>query len=228
MSIDQFSHPEIDTLAIYGPADIRPNSRVVIALHGSGGQQEGMARWCSRAVQDDSVTVIAPGSAGGRPWWRMAKSYQMNPDDKEFTGAIDAIVTLVEYILDLDVPPKNIFLVGRSQGACLALEVATEMPEIEFGLVLAMSGGLVGIIITDPQIRSRFAFDSARFHGNRIVLSVHQNDPIVPLIFVQGTRDVLAERGANVTLRVEASYGHQLMPEDQAILHDAVRAAAKS
>lgn len=227
MSVDRFSHPEIDELAIYGPADVGPDSRVVIALHGSGGQQEGIARWCARAVQDDSVTVVAPGSAGGRPWWRMAKSYQMNPDDKEFTGAIDAIVALVEYILERGVLPRNIFLVGRSQGACLALEVATEMPETEFGLVLAMSGGLVGIIITDPQIRSRFAFDAARFHGNRIVLSVHQNDPIVPLIFVQGTRDVLAERGANVTLRVDPSHGHQLMPEDQVILRDAVRAATR-
>lgn len=227
MSFADFDHAGIGTLDIYGPHDVGPHSRVVIALHGSGGNQEGMALWCLRAVEDDSVTILAPGAAGGGSWWRKDKSFQMDPNDGEFVAAIDANIALVEHLLDEGVPARNIFLVGFSQGACLALEVATEMSDIEFGLVLAMSGGLLGTIVEDAGERGRFAFATARFHGNPIVLSVHRDDHAVPLFFVRQTRDVLAERGANVTLRVEPSAGHQLIPEDRIVLSDAVRAAAR-
>lgn len=202
-----------------GPA--RNATAGIVLLHGRGGSADDIVSLMAHAALPD-IAAIAPG-APGNSWWPtsfLAPSAQMEP----FVAAALSQVEQAIATLHADgLPDSRIWLAGFSQGACLAAEAYARIGEPLAGL-LAFSGGLVGTADADgPPSPSLYGHRPKRFdyHGTRkgkVWLSVHENDPHIPLARVTDSAATFATLGATVETAVHPGAGHAILRDDIAAL----------
>jgi predicted esterase len=164
------------------------------------------------------VAVLAP-EAPGRTWWPasfLAPHAAIGPHAAAgVAAAMDAVRTLEAAGL----ARGDIWLLGFSQGACLALESFAREGEALAG-VFAFSGGLVGTgdaggdalpaLYGHPE--KRFSYEGRR--NGHVRLSCHAEDPHIPLTRVRTSAVALRALGAEVDLRIHEGAGHSILPED--------------
>lgn len=190
----------------------------LVLLHGRGASSAdilGLAR--AAGLQD--VAIIAPDAPGGT-WWPtsfLAPSAVIEPHVQAAVAAVGAAVAQLEAD---GLARSAIWLAGFSQGAGLALETFARIGEGLAG-VLAPSGGLVGTSdapgTPDPALYGhtpkRFDYPGRR-DGARVWISVHEQDPHIPLSRVRESRMVMQALGAEVESAVYPGHGHSVMAED--------------
>lgn len=190
----------------------------LVLAHGRGGSAEDILGLLAHAGLTE-VAALAPQAPGGS-WWPTSF---LAPQAVIGTHADRAVAALAGAVGQLEaegIPRNAIWLGGFSQGACLALETFARAGEGLAG-VLAFSGGLVGTGDAggppDPALYGhapkRFDYTGRR-DGARAWLSVHENDPHIPLARVQDSARVLADLGAGVTTRVYPGAGHGVLAAD--------------
>lgn len=193
----------------------------IVLLHGRGGSADDILGLLAHA-DVPQVAAIAP-EAEGRSWWPtsfLAPTAQMAPHvDRALAAVTQAIATL-----EADGIPRNrIWLAGFSQGACLASEAYARMGEGLAGL-LAFSGGLIGTADADGTPsdalygHSPKRFDYTGPRDGKVWLSVHEQDPHIPLQRIRETANTFTALGARVQTRIHPGAGHGLMQDDLAAL----------
>jgi phospholipase/carboxylesterase len=194
----------------------------IVLLHGRGGTAGGMRDlWAAAGIT--GVEVRAPAAAGNS-WWPtsfLAPEAVVGPPRD---SALSVVKGEVEALEAQGIPRQAIWLLGFSQGACLAAEALAR-----FGAGLAgafvFSGGLLGTGDSgEPpaddllgQVPKHFAYDGRR-DGARVWLSVHERDPHIPLRRVRETADVFAALGAEVVMDIRHGTGHSVDQTDLATL----------
>lgn len=122
-----------------GPAPL------VIALHGGGGNGEGMiGRWADKA-RAAGLVVAAPdgiGRLGNRGTWNAGgccgEALRDGVDDIRFIAAV-----IDDLTRRLPVDPHRVYVAGFSNGGMLAHRLALAMPE-RFAAVAVVAGALFG------------------------------------------------------------------------------------
>lgn len=199
-----------------GPAS-GAKSGLVLA-HGRGGSAADILGLLDHAGVPE-VAAIAPEAAGGS-WWPTSF---LAPQAVIGPHADRAVAVMAQAIATLEaegIPRGAIWLGGFSQGAVLALETFARTGEGLAG-VIALSGGLVGTDDAggeaDPALYGHAAkrFDyPGRRDGAKVWVSVHEQDPHIPLRRVRETAAVLTGMGAEVITQVYPGAGHAVMRED--------------
>jgi predicted esterase len=202
----------------------------VVALHGRGGAGGDILSVLDAAGLP-GVAGVAP-EAAGHSWWPtsfLAPAAQTAPFLARGLAAVAGAVALLEA---QGIPRGRVWLMGFSQGACLALEAFARAGEGLAG-AMAFSGGLLGTGDApgepDPALYGQTPkqFDYAgRRDGARVWLSVHARDPHIPLARVQRSAAVLEGLGAGVETVVYPGAGHAVMRDDLAWLRARLNAGA--
>jgi predicted esterase len=109
-------------------------------------------------------------------------------------------------VSDAGITPERIFLLGFSQGACLALEYAARQAR-RFGGVAGLSGGLMGPEGTPREYRGSL-------DGTPVFLGCSLHDPHIPESRVRLTEGVFRRLGANVTMRLYPQPGHTVNADE--------------
>jgi phospholipase/carboxylesterase len=194
----------------------------VVMIHGRGGSGSDILSLLSSAGLP-GVAAVAPEAPGGS-WWPtsfLAPSSQVEPHVQRGLAAVaEAVAALAAEGLARD----RIWLLGFSQGACLALETFARAGAGLAG-VMAFSGGLVGTGDAEGAaeeaiygaVPKRFDYPGTR-EGARVWLSVHERDPHIPLKRVQDSAAVLTALGASVETRVYPGAGHGVMQDDVGVM----------
>jgi predicted esterase len=193
----------------------------LVLLHGRGGSAADILSLHAQAGLG-AVAAVAP-EAPGRSWWPtafLAPAAQMEP---HVAGGLAAVAGALAALEAEGLPRRRLFLAGFSQGACLALEAFARAGE-GLGGVLAFSGGLVGT--ADAGAPSAALYGHAdktlaypgRRDGAKVWLSVHGQDPHIPLKRVQDSAAALTAMGAGVETHVAPGQGHGVFAEDLAAL----------
>ncbi len=193
----------------------------LVLLHGRGATAEDILGLAARAGLQ-GVALAAP-QAPGRSWWPtsfLAPAALMAPHlERALAAATAALGVLEAEGLDR----RRLFLAGFSQGACLALETFARAGA-GLGGVLALSGGLLGTADQGAATPALYGHADKRLtypgrrDGARAWLSVHDQDPHIPLQRVQDSAAALAAMGAEVRTHVVPGAGHGVFPEDLAAL----------
>lgn len=106
-------------------ASLSEAERVVVVLHGYGGDEDDLRRVAREVVElgapEKTAFVFAEGpyKAGlGRAWWTTTDPAQRDDSAQRVSALVDAVLAKT------GLPSDKVVLAGFSQGAALALEVA--------------------------------------------------------------------------------------------------------
>jgi phospholipase/carboxylesterase len=121
------------------------------------------------------------------------------------TSSVEVVKRLINEV-NQHIAIVDIYILGFSQGACLALE-ATARYARPYGGIISFIGGLIG----DKIETGKYSGD---FKGTRIFIGNSAKDPHVPLVRSEESKFVLERLGAEVTLKVYPNKPHTIISQE--------------
>lgn len=179
-------------------------SKVLIMVHGRGGSAEDIVSLANHLEVKD-FALIAP-QATSHSWYPY--SFLMTPSQNEpwLSSALDLLKGIVNDIVAKGISKENIYFLGFSQGACLALEFVTRHAS-KYGGVAAFTGGLIG----DKIYAENYSGD---FSGTPVFIGSSDPDPHVPVERVNESATILEKMNATVTKKIYKNMGHTISRDE--------------
>jgi phospholipase/carboxylesterase len=174
--------------------------KAIIMLHGRGASAESIISLADELNLKDAA-ILAP-QATNNSWYPYSFLAPVKQNQPALDSALLLIDDLLKEIQAAGVPLNKIYLLGFSQGACLALEYVARHAA-GYGGVIAFTGGLIGE-------KLELANYTGDFIHTPIFISTGNPDPHVPLERVQESVAVLEKLNAEVSLRVYNGRPHTI------------------
>ena len=182
----------------------------VIMVHGRGASAEDILGLADELHLDD-VAFYAPQAAGST-WYPYSFLAPIPQNEPGITSGLKKIGAIIETLGEKGLPPRQVAVLGFSQGACLSLEFAARHAR-RYWAVAGLSGGLIGPPGTPRDYEGSM-------EGTPVFLGCSDVDPHIPVERVYETADVCRTLGAAVDLRIYPRMGHTINQDEL----DAVRA----
>lgn len=184
--------------------NIQEAGKVLVMVHGRGGNA-GDILSLAGFLQVDDFALLAP-QAKGNTWYPY--SFMMPPEQNEpgLSSSLEILKELTEYLAENDIPRKNLYFLGFSQGACLTLEFAARNAS-RFGGIVAFSGGLIG----DRIYPENYMGD---FESTPVFIGSSNPDPHIPIERVYATTNILKKMNAAVTEKIYPDMGHTINKDE--------------
>jgi phospholipase/carboxylesterase len=193
-----------DNKYISAGTPVQQAKAALVMLHGRGGSASDIIR-LAKLFNLKDVAIYAP-QATSNSWYPYSFMVPEEQNQPALDSAIEGIGHLVKQIEADGIATDNIYLLGFSQGACLALEYVGRNAK-RYGGVVAFTGGLIG----RGLVNERYQGD---FNGTPILITTGDHDPHVPLSRVEESVKVLKGLGADVTLEVYPGKPHSISPDE--------------
>jgi phospholipase/carboxylesterase len=190
----------------------------IVLAHGRGGSADDILGLMDAAGLNQVAAVAS--QAPGQSWWPVSFLSPAAVLEPHVARGIAAMREGVDSLAAVGIPHDCIWLGGFSQGACLALETFARAGEGLAGC-LGFSGGLVGTKDKGAEpsdtlygyLEKSFDYAGSRT-GAKVWLSVHEQDPHIPLRRARETADVMRRLGAEVDLQIHPGAGHGIRAND--------------
>jgi predicted esterase len=177
----------------------------MIMIHGRGATAPGILELSSAFDTDKKITYRAP-QANGHTWYPYSFMAPTNRNEPGLSSGLQKIYNIIEELESNGIPKERTFLLGFSQGACLASEFIARHPEKYAGLI-ALSGGVIGDSVDFDQY-------TGDLQKTPVFLGCSDVDPHIPKERVDETEELLKQLGADVTKKLYTGMGH-LVNEDE-------------
>lgn len=182
---------------------IEKASKALILLHGRGGSAQDILS-LAEIFCGDSFYVAAP-QAPNNSWYPYSFMAEDRTNEPWLSSAVETVKELMDKIAK-NIPQNQLYLVGFSQGACLALEVATRYAA-RYGGIAAFTGGLIGQTIQQKKYQGNF-------EGTQVFIGNSDRDPHVPLSRSEESKSLIEKLGGKVTLKVYQGMGHTINEDE--------------
>jgi predicted esterase len=176
----------------------------MIMLHGRGAGAADILGLASQFPYAD-LAFLAP-QADQNSWYPYSF---LVPEQQNRPGLDSAMRVISSLILESElqmIPRERIFLLGFSQGGCLALEFAARHPA-RYGGVFGLSGGLFGPPGTTWEYEGSL-------ENTPVFIGCSDVDPHVPQSRVEETAEALRRIGGDVDLRIYPGMGHTVSADE--------------
>ncbi len=178
-------------------------SGALVLLHGRGATAYDMLP-LSYELVDHTFYVAAPQATQNR-WYPESFLADEQMNEPWLSSAIDYVQEVVQNISRV-IPKEKIFVMGFSQGACLALEAFARRAE-RLGGLAAFTGGLIGKELK----RERYQGD---FQGMPLFMGNSDKDPHVPLARSEESKRIVESLGAKVIYKVYPGMSHTINDDE--------------
>lgn len=178
-------------------------SNALILLHGRGGAASDLLPIAQECC-DESFYIAAP-QAANNSWYPFSFMAEENSNEPWLSSSIERIKKIVDDTAR-HIPTDRIYLMGFSQGACLALEFSARHAA-KYGGIAAFTGGLIGHALNVKKY-------NGRFEGTKIFIGNSDKDPHVPLSRSEQSKAILEKMGADVTLKIYPGMGHTITNDE--------------
>ncbi len=177
---------------------------VMLMLHGRGASAQDILS-LAEELPRDGFCFLAPQAANAT-WYPFPFMQPLEKNEPWLSSALNLVDALVTRVRNANIPNEKIFLLGFSQGACLALEYAARHAQ-KYGGIIGLSGGLIG-----PDDTPRDYAGS--FDRTPVFLGCSDVDFHIPKERVMETRDVFARMDAEVTMRLYPNMEHTVNQDE--------------
>jgi len=187
--------------------EIRGNENADLAgimIHGRGATTGSIINLSGQLERED-IYIIAP-QAETREWYPNRFIAPINKNQPHLDNALRTVDKCFEKLLDKGFEKENIFLLGFSQGACLALEYAARNP-CKYKAVIGLSGGLIGPLGKEFDHRGNM-------QKTEVFLGCSEKDPHIPVERVEETAHKFEELNAVVNKKIYPG-GQHTINEDE-------------
>lgn len=183
---------------------LEQTGKALIMIHGRGATAESILS-LSEHLDAADFSLFAP-QATNHSWYPYSFMAPVSQNQPALDSALELIHAAVEQVKDQGIESKDIYLLGFSQGACLASEYATRNAQ-RFGGLLLFTGGLIGQQIDTNNYKGSF-------EGTPVLITTGDPDPHVPVIRVDETVKIMEEKGAEVTKKIYKGRPHTILQEE--------------
>lgn len=181
-------------------APIATARAAMIMLHGRGAMAADIL-FLANELDVRQVAVLAPQAANST-WYPNRFIAPVATNEPWLTSALQVVDGLVQELAASGLGAERVFLLGFSQGGCLALEYAARYPRRYAG-VIGLSSGLIE---NGDQPRAY----SGSLAGSPVLLGCSDVDFHIPVARVDRTADVLTGLGAAVDKRIYPGMDHTI------------------
>ena len=164
----------------------------ILMLHGRGSDAEDII-----SLHEYFNATCYAFTANNNQWYPLP--FNMSKSSNEPFLA-DNINLVIETYKKLKKEHNKIFLLGFSQGACLALEIASKN---EIDGVIAFSGGLIG---SDSEI--------SVLKKSKVFIGCSHNDPFIPFTRAKKTVELFEGTNSNVITSFYEGNTHTITSEE--------------
>jgi phospholipase/carboxylesterase len=176
----------------------------VVMLHGRGASARNILE-LAHPLARPNLAYVAP-TASENTWYPYSFMAETERNQPHLDSALALVGAVVGEVEAAGIPRDRIFLLGFSQGACLATEWVFRNAGRYAGLIV-FSGGLIG-----PPGTTWSTDDS--MEGTPVFLGCSDIDSHIPALRVEETAEVFRAMGAAVTKRIYPGMGH-LVNDDE-------------
>ncbi|MFP4644248.1 MAG: alpha/beta hydrolase, partial [Spirochaetales bacterium] len=203
--------PHFADSAFHTGPDLTEAWGAIVLIHGRGASAKSMLPVADH-LELERFHIAAP-QADGFSWYPYSF---LEPSDRNEPGITSGLATIDELIRSFEgagLDSSCIFLLGFSQGACLAAEYAARVAYrhdghgLRLGGVFCLSGGVIGA----PEEAREYA---GSLHGTPVVLGCSDVDMHIPEARVHETRTVLEALDANVDEKIYPGMGHTINQDE--------------
>jgi predicted esterase len=179
--------------------------KAMIMIHGRNGQAENILALTEQLSANDTA-FFAP-EANQNTWYPYSFMASREDNEPSLSSAIELIEEVVQDIHQAGFDYSQIYLLGFSQGACLAGEYVVQNPR-KYGGLYMLSGGLIG-----KELMNQEAYGSG-LDGMPVFIGCSDIDAHVPVERVRESTQILETMGANVMEKIYKGMGH-IINEDE-------------
>ena len=178
--------------------------KALILIHGRGADARDILGLASH-LNVSEYALFAP-EATNNSWYPY--SFLAEPEQNEpwLSSALDLLKEIVDEVTKHGISTENIYLLGFSQGACLAVEFAARHAQ-KMGGIVALTGGLIG----DKIYHENYI---GNFNETPIFLGTGNPDPHVPVERVKESANILEKMNAQVHLKVYEGRPHTVSQDE--------------
>lgn len=180
------------------------SGKAIVLLHGRGASADNILSLAPRLHLED-YTILAP-EAQNNTWYPYSFLVPVEKNEPWLTYALNMIDTMIQDLKKEGIGPESIYILGFSQGACLALEYAARNTR-KYGGIIAFTGGLIGEVIN----YDKFLGD---LENTPVFIGSDSDDPHVPPDRILETSDVLNKLNARLTLKIYENMGHTINEDE--------------
>jgi phospholipase/carboxylesterase len=170
----------------------------MIMVHGRGASAEDILTLAGLLALP-GFAYLAP-QAADNTWYPKRFLVPVEENEPWLSSALGRVEDVLSQILRSGISSERTFLLGFSQGACLALEFAARNPR-RYGGIAGLSGALIGAEDTPRKATGSLA-------GTPFFLGCSDTDPHVPKERVDQAAETLRRLGAAVTERLYPDLAH--------------------
>ena len=187
-------------------------SKALIMIHGRGASAEDILTIAGHLNVKD-FALLAP-QATNNTWYPY--SFMAPPVSNEpwLSSALGVLKEIMDELVVKGIAPDNIYFLGFSQGACLALEFVTRHAT-RYGGIIAFTGGLIGDKLYPGNYKGDFA-------GTPVFIGTSDPDPHVPVERVNDSAALIEKMNANVTKKIYKNMGHTINQDEISTVNEIV------
>ena len=186
--------------------------KALIMIHGRGADAHDIIA-VARYLKVDDFALVAP-QAENRTWYPHSFLVPIQQNEPFFSKSLDAIQNVVVAIQQNGIKKENIYFLGFSQGACLALEF-TARNATKYGGIVAFTGGLIGDKVYEDHY-------SGNFENTPVFIGTSDPDFHVPVERVNETEALLKKMGASVTKKIYKNMGHTISQDEVDLVNELI------
>jgi phospholipase/carboxylesterase len=185
---------------IYAGSGVEDADTAMILLHGRGADAESMKGVVSE-IYMEGMTYVIP-QATNYTWYPRRFIEKREVNEPGISSGLTLIESIINALIERNIRQENIYVLGFSQGACLATDFMANH-QGRFGGLFALSGGLIG----DELNMHDYQGD---LEQTPVFFGCSDRDLHIPEERIHESARIFENLNANVTKRLYPDMGHTI------------------